>query len=359
MHKKTLYFSAYARYNMCGDVKMSEIVTIKQIAEDLNISRNTVSKALNNKHVSEKTKELVLNKAKELGYKGFGYDDKEKEKETLNILLLAGKPLYDLDFFVSFAKGVENTNSKYHIEIFQYTYGQNNTFEQLKNHLTSLKIDGIIGIELYSHSLLVNILRTNIPIVFIDASTNLKYLKGNYDVLLMQSRDSVYKVCSNLIQKGYNRLTFCGDHLHCIGFNERFLGMRDSLDDISHRIDMSQQLLLPDNSPFGDTNWMVSKIKSLKYRPHVFVCANDSIARSVINALRQMNIEVPKDAQVIGFDNTIDSRLESPKITTINVDKELLGKEALYLLIDRIIRKGSVSKNIYINTDIIYRETTL
>lgn len=337
---------------------MSKIITIQMIADELKLSRNTVSKALNNRHVSKETKELVINKAKELGYKGFGYQKAEKKEKKTNILLLAGKPIYDLDFFVNFARGMESSTLSSKVDIFQYTYSKSSTFDQLEKYIESLEIDGIIGIELYTHSLLINILNLNIPIVFIDSSINLKYSEGNYDVLLMENRDSVYKICSNLIDQGYNRLTFCGDHLHCLGFNERFLGMRDSLDDINHRIDMNQQLLLPDNSPFGDIDWMVSKIKKLKYKPHAFVCANDSIARSVVNALLKMNVKVPDDVQVIGFDNTIESTIESPKITTVNVNKELLGKEALHLLIERINREGSPSKKIYINTNIIYRETT-
>lgn len=175
----------------------------------------------------------------------------------------------------------------------------------------------------------------------------------------MESRDSVYKICTKLISKGYNRLTFCGDNKHCLGFNERFLGMRDSLDDIEHRIDQNQQLIVPDNSPFGDISWMIRKINSLKYRPHVIVCANDSIALNVINALKSLNIKVPEDIQVLGFDNTIDSTISTPKITTIDINKEFLGREALFLLIDRINRKDAPSKTVYLKTNIIYRDSTL
>lgn len=355
---KTLYFYAYALYNSFGDTNMKELVTINMIADELGLSRNTVSKALNNQHVKEQTKKLVIKKAVELGYKGFGFYREEKESNTLKILLLAGKPIYDLDFFVSFARGVEKTNTSYNIETFQYTYGEKSTFQQLESYINSLGIDGIIGIELYSEDLLKNILKTNIPVVFIDASIELKKQNGNYDVLLMESRTSVNNICKYLIKRGFNRLTYCGDHLHCLGFNERFLGMRDSLGDIGHRIDMSQQLLLPDDSPFGDIGWMVQKIKKLKFKPQVFVCANDSIALSVVNALKELDYKIPDEVQVIGFDNTIESIISSPQITTINVDKELLGQESLYLLVDRINRPNSAIKTIYINTNIIFRETT-
>ena len=56
--------------------------TIKQLAEELNLSRNTVAKALkNSSQVSTKTKQLVLKKAKELNYKNI---DEELLLSTLS-----------------------------------------------------------------------------------------------------------------------------------------------------------------------------------------------------------------------------------------------------------------------------------
>lgn len=228
----------------------------------------------------------------------------------------------------------------------------------MKNHIDALKIDGIIEIELYNKELLDSILSTKLPIVFLDASMHLKNLEGNYDVLLMNSRDNIYKLSNKLIEQGYTHLTFCGDRFHCIGFNERYLGMRDSLDDINHRIDMIQQLLLDDSSPFGDISWMTKKIKALKYLPHAIICANDSIAASVIKALKVLDYKIPEDIQVIGFDNTVDSTLSTPTITTVDVNKEILGKEAIYLLIDKMFKDDKFSKTVYINTEIVHREST-
>ena len=53
-------------------------ITINQIAEELNLSRNTISKVLNQKGgVSEKTEQLVLNYAKQMDRTGADYIDKE------------------------------------------------------------------------------------------------------------------------------------------------------------------------------------------------------------------------------------------------------------------------------------------
>ena len=53
-----------------GEIEMKKAVTIKDIAEQLNLSRNTVAKALNGQYVPESTREAVLKKAREMNYKG-------------------------------------------------------------------------------------------------------------------------------------------------------------------------------------------------------------------------------------------------------------------------------------------------
>ena len=50
---------------------MKKSLTIADIADALHLSRNTVSKALNGKHVSPKTKQLILDTAVQMGYKSF------------------------------------------------------------------------------------------------------------------------------------------------------------------------------------------------------------------------------------------------------------------------------------------------
>ena len=50
---------------------MKEKVSIQMIADELNLSRNTVSKVINNKDVPEQTRTRVINMAIKMGYKGF------------------------------------------------------------------------------------------------------------------------------------------------------------------------------------------------------------------------------------------------------------------------------------------------
>ena len=60
---------------------MKDKVSVQMIADKLGLSRNTVSKVINNKDVPEATKERVIDMAIELGYKGFN-QIKNKEKTS-------------------------------------------------------------------------------------------------------------------------------------------------------------------------------------------------------------------------------------------------------------------------------------
>ena len=87
---------------------MKKAVTIKDIAEQLNLSRNTVAKALNGQYVPEKTREAVLNKAREMNYKSLNLNRIEVGNKKYRLLLISGKPLNNMNYFIPLIKGVEN-----------------------------------------------------------------------------------------------------------------------------------------------------------------------------------------------------------------------------------------------------------
>lgn len=94
-----------------------------------------------------------------------------------------------------------------------------------------------------------------------------------------------------------------------------------------------------------------------KELPEVLVCANDSNAFIVILALTQMGIRVPEDIGVVGFDDTPLCIKSIPQITTIQVQKELMGQVAVSKLIDLIHRKETVTMTQLLSVKIIERDS--
>lgn len=339
---------------------MKTPVTIAQIADELGLSRNTVSKVLNGKKVPQKTRDLVYNKVIETGYKGLDIVLNNSERlRHLKILLLTAKPLANLNFFLSIVRGIESTIKQYDFELLQYTFNDSipNSYKDLGNFVQLLNVDGIICIESFDLKLINEILKLKIPVIFIDFAV--ANINGTYDIIIMENMNVISQLCNTFIKKaGIKTFGFVGDYMHCRGFYERFIGMKEALFQNKIEYNPNFSITKDDSFPYCDYQEMKTLLEEMEVLPECFICANDPIAISVIHALKELNYDIPRDISVIGFDNNPETRISSPSLTTINVDKNYLGKQAINNLIYRIKHPNEKNRTVYINTNIVYRESS-
>lgn len=339
---------------------MKKTIRLLDLANELGLSRNTVAKVLNGHPMPEKTRKLVLEKAIQMGYKSLGVVSQDSGLlRNQRILLINSHPLTHLNYFISIIAGIEDTIRNYNFELIQYTFNENTTYRELSNYIKQLALDGIICIESFEETFIHQLLALKIPTVFIDFLHASTTISGVYDVVMMENTKSVYTLCHKLITDSLlTKFGYVGDYHHCRGFYERFLGMIEALRENNIFYDKDLSIIKPDNFPYGNIEEMEKMLLTMKELPQVFVCANDSIAISVMKTLQKLKYKVPQDIAVIGFDDTIESQLSLPALTTVNVDKEFLGRQAIKTLINRIKHKKENNKIIYIQTKIILRNST-
>lgn len=340
---------------------MKKAITIKDIAEQLSLSRNTVAKALNGRYVPSKTKELVLKKAKELNYKSLNLDENTLfSGKKYKILLISGKPLNNIHFFVPIIRSIENYCYDHHYELFQYIFNKDkNTFEGFLSYVKDFEADGIITIESFDKDFITKLIHLNKPLCFVDFCFFRNTIEGNYDIVETNNSQPIFEITKSLIRK-YKITKFCfvGDYEHCLSFQERYHGMITALlqEDIPHH--RTDDILRSDSFDYGNVNSIKTEILKLKHKPQCFICSNDFIARSICNALKELNIKIPDSAMVVGYDNVSEAILNNPTITSIGINKEQLGHETIKTLIRRIENPNSPTKRIIISPKIFYRSTT-
>ena len=340
---------------------MKKAITILDIANELGLSRNTVSKALNGGYVPEKTRKQVLDKAIEMNYKSMSNNIVEVvKKKNYRLLLLSGKPLNNISFFIPIIRGIENYCYDNNYELIQYIYNKGvSSFDSLKGYLKELHIDGIIAIETFDKEFIDNLITLSLPITFIDFCANTLYHPGNYDIIETSNREPIYQI-TRVLNKKYDvkSFSFVGDYTHCLSFQNRYLGMLQALllNDIPHK--KSDDILRSDNFDYANPAILALEINKLKTIPRCFICCNDFIARNVCNALKELNIKVPNDVFIVGYDDAIESTICHPTITTIGMNKEFLGAEAVRTLEYRIENPNIPTREISIESIIIPREST-
>ena len=340
---------------------MKKAVTIKSIAEQLNLSRNTVAKALNGQYVPEATRELVLKKAQEMNYKSLNASNLELGGKKYRILLVAGKPLINMSYFIPLVKSIENSCYERNYELFQYTYTVNRTpFSSFAEYVKELNVDGIVAIECFDRQFVSKMINMGKPICFLDFTAGNLQLNKNYDIISANDEKSICEIVKFIHSKyGTKHFTFVGDPTHCLSFYERHTGMRMGMHLVAGAHSAGRDILCSNESfDYGNPDAIKTEILKLKYKPECFICCNDFVARTVCNALKSLNMRIPQDVMVVGFDNVTDSTSMSPEITSFSVDKEFLGSETLRTLVNRIEHPDVPSRIITVSTTRILREST-
>jgi len=340
---------------------MKTSVTIKDIAEQLNLSRNTVAKALNGKYVPEATRIRVLNKAIELNYKSLNTRIVEQKEEKYRILLLACQPLNNLRFFYPIIKEIENYCFVNKHDLFQYTYNASmSTFDALKDYIESLSIDGIIAIESFDYNFINKLFKLNLPISFIDCCTNYSSFQGSYDIVETSNFRPIFDITKALINQYHlKHFSYVGDETHCLSFQQRYQGMLCALSSMGLEHSKDEDILKSDNFDYGNIEMLKSVIVKLKQNTECFICSNDFIARNICKALESFGKSIPDDVLVVGFDNVPESVASYPKITTVSSDSKAIGNKAILTLINRINNPNSSPIVYTINSSIVYRQSTI
>ena len=336
---------------------MKNSITIQDLANALGMSRNTVSKALNGKHVPPKTRNAVINAAIEMGYKGYKLAaSSEGSLGQKRFLILSSRLLMNINYYIHVLRGIEESLTDYDIELMQFTNAA--SFEKFKRYVADYKVDGIICIEFFESQYIAELTELGIALVFLDFPLTNVGFKGNYDIVIPESHDAVKNLCMQLIAKE-DCLTFgfVGDFRHCRSFYERFTAMNEAMFLSGLPLNLDYSICYDDSMSYEPKD-LANIIGRMADLPDCFVAANDSIALNLLAALKSRKISVPKDVKVIGFDNVAEAKLSTPPLTTFNVNKNALGKRIVSILLDRISNPTQANQIIYIVSKKVIRSST-
>lgn len=334
---------------------MKKKVTMQDIADRLNISKNSVSQALTGKPgVSEETRLMVQRAAEELGYTYSNNRNSQRldEKKGINIALIASDYAFSLksffgEIYLSVEKEVRARGWNLLIESIDQDSKEKLILPSL---LSNHQIDGILILSHISTNYITKIINTGIPTVLIDHHS--PYLQA--DAILTNNRFGAFKAVEHLIQLGHQSIAFVGDTEVSPSYQERLEGYMLALK--KHGIEPDQALLFTNAE---ETQEEIARFfDSLSYKPTAWFCVNDGHGFLVQSVLQQKGFKVPEDISICSFDNGQLSQIATPKITTVDIDLNYYGKKAVEQLNWRINHKDEPIHEILLPTTLIVRESS-
>lgn len=367
---KLIILWSYTTINLVEDVILlpkeplslsREKVTIQDIADSLGLSRNTVSKALNNNpSIPDETRSRVIQKAVEMKYKQFAFFEQEiaSAKKSGNIALLTANMPNNSHFGTSLLSGLEQKISSVGFNLSIHMVRENELKSPaLPVNFDKSKVDGIVCIELFDENYSEFITSLEIPTLFIDASAALTFYEMKADLLLMENTHSTFSITKRLIDEGVGPIGFIGDYRHCMSFSERWEGFNKAFFTAQIKPDESFCILEEDRY-IADYKWLKQQLTSMKKLPSAFVCANDFIAIHVTRILKDLNIRIPEEVKVCGFDNAPESRIIEPHLTTVHIHRSEMGILAAEMLLKRIENPYRPPQVTHVKTTPVFRQST-
>ena len=330
---------------------MQQKVSMSSLAKMFNVSKVTISKALNDKEgVSEELRSQIKKAAEEMGYRINNAARGLRTNKMYNIGLLIAE------------RYMGKTNSYYfgvcgkmvaRLAELNYSSIMETLTDKMENELvlpmmyTDRKTDGLVIIGQQKNEDLRLFHDFDIPVIFFDFYVN----EGNIPSIVIDNFYSGYAVTNLLVANGHKEIGFVGNIMTTSSIQDRFLGFYRSL--LEHRLTVNYDYLISDRNDDGHLIDLVLPEKL----PTAYVCNNDEVAFRLVQALNEQGIRVPEDVSIVTFDNTIYSTLSTPALTTVdnNVDEEI--NVACKVIMKKISNPSKVYDRILIKSFIIERDS--
>ncbi|NQT27074.1 LacI family DNA-binding transcriptional regulator [candidate division KSB1 bacterium] len=335
---------------------MAPPVTLKHIAEEVNKTAVTVSKALrNHPDISKKTREEILRVAERMGYTPNLIARKLSSKSTRSIGLIV--PHIAHPFFAQSIEAIYDEAHRREYDIILMLTGEDDGLEaQHIQSLLSMQVDGfLISVSETTKdiSIFQNILNRGKRLVFFDR--------------VMEGLDCSRVVCDNYqgtcdlvtfaIKNGYQEIGYIAGYSNNYIGRERRHGFEAAMTNAGLKI--HPEWIIEGGFSQKDGYQGFMKLKGNGPLPKLIATVSYNVAMGVMKAIEEAGLTIPNDIDLIAFGDSEFNHFLNPALTVSRLQSREMGRRALDMLIRAIDLDDSESTEIVVPTELIIHDTGL
>lgn len=332
--------------------KKNKNPTIYDVAAHAGVSITTVSRMLNDPDkVNPETRKKVLASIDALAFVPKAEARARAMQRNGRIGVIT--PFFTAPSFIQRLRGIAGALSPKNFELVIYTV---DSTDHLQRYLSALpltgNLDGLIIISLeIGDADVQRLIHHNLPTVLIE------YPHTDLNCVEIDDVEGGRMAATYLIKKGHRRIAFLGDtdlpeySIHPVSL--RLSGFRQVLKEAGINLPDALVRLAPYTQ--DQTRQVARELLGLSEPPTAIFAATDFQALGVLKAARQLNVKVPEQLAVIGFDDL--DMAEYADLTTICQHLDESGRLAVEILIAQMASSSSLPRQIKIPLTLIERKT--
>jgi LacI family transcriptional regulator len=334
-------------------------ITTKDIAKMANVSQSTVSRCLNDSPmISEKTKRKVLKIAQEHGFQFNAHARSLSANKTNTIGVILPKSLFGQGLEVYFSswqneiiESLERMQMDVIISFFENRFTKQNNIERF---IAAKKVDGLIIMEpSLDDKAIATLEKTEVPFIFC------KYLPPIYktkdvDFVCVDQYKGGYIAGDHLIKLGHRNIMCISANISGGEFQQRTDGFKEAFKD--HNLQYDDKLYYGDTTFHSGYRVIKDNIEILNDVTAIFA-QNDLMAQGAILALKELDIKVPNEIAVVGFDDIELCTFYKPYLSTIHQPTKEIATLTCKRLIEKLNSTSTMKQKLEISPTLVIRES--
>ena len=315
-------------------------VSQKDIANSLNLSRVTITKALQDSpDISKETRLRVKERAALLGYipDYIGRSLASKRTMTIGVIL----PKIAHSFFANSVEIFHREAIKLGYNVILMISFEDSEIER-KNieTLISMRVDGIIiGVpsnikNQKNYEVAVN---AGIKVLFYDRS----FMGTQYATISSGDKNGGYILTKKLIEKGYTKIYHFGGSSYINISAERQRGYEIAMDEhglmrYSFNVNLDPDIAYE----------VVMQLAEKKELPEAIFAVTDTVARGIYRAIHELKLNIPKDLALVGYGDIDAAKLFDPPLTTVCIPVKEMAQAAVNIIVQMIEEKNDIDQHL-------------
>lgn len=332
-------------------------VTIRDVAEKLDLSVTTVSRALAGyDDVAESTRQRVIQMADEMGYTPSHAARQLRRKRTDTIGLIfptLGKRFSD-PFFNEFMAGVGDEASQHNydllVSVAEPGEPERSTYQRW---VQSRRVDGFVLVRIRRQDWRIQYLSdASFPFMSFGRSQTI----NGAPHIGVDGRAGMLALTRHLTSLGHRNIAFIGAPPDLTLSRDRFEGYREGLQEIG--VDPDRSLMLEGQLTRSAGYTAARRLLDHNPRPSAIIGINDLTALGAIRAAQELGLEVGREIAIAGFDGTEAGEHSTPPLTTVSQPVYEIGSTVCRTLIDIISQKPPEQLQQLVEPALVIREST-
>jgi len=325
---------------------------IREIARRAKVSTATVSRAINRvPTVDPQLAKRVWKVVDELGY----YPNTQARALVSGRSRIFGLIVSEITnpFFPEIVQTFENLAVENNYEILiTSTVHDPKRMEISVRRMIERRVDGVAILTFGMEDSLIEHLRfRKVPLVFVDVGPDAPRVAN----IRIDYQNGIRQAVQHLAALRHKRIAFVAGPLHLKSALARKTAFEQSMGEIG----LPADLIVEGDHTLEGGKTALTQLIGLRPRPTAVLCSNDMTAIGVIREAYDLDLSIPSELSVIGFDDIRLAQFTTPPLTTVQMSQHELAKLAFRALISEVEADAPNHRVEYkLVTSLILRDST-